>query len=867
MLMKKLLLILVLAVVFQTTFSQFIYKIKADSLLVTNDSCTAELNLENSTKNIKGFLYNKGNGRTEFRKAVIVNDSSFVLGSDTLVIKGASSWRLAGNSGTNPATNFLGTTDNQPLLLKTNNAERLRVGSTGFVGINNNNPTTWLHIVDTTERVHAVVNATTKGNGFMCYQLTNSSTGSGAGAGAAYWNNANELMQLYMGGTNNGFTPSMALLRSSGVRGMKIAADNDAIRFQIGTVTPTGLADSGNIKVMIDSFGMRIRKIDPVLFDSSNYQAVVIDKLNGRLYKANSAGIGAGSGWLLTGNAGTNPATNFLGTTDNQPLLLKTNNAERVRVATSGKVGINTANPLYKLDARGSTDSSYTMIHISRDTTDTGGYIGISQHPVMLLSADATANSYNGNWIAKGTAAAMMSIAAGNNANPNVAFFFNTGLTPGTSFSPWNLMQLNGGTAYGSMRGVGIGEPVSWHRLHVTSSDSNVLGILNNGALSATSGAMLRMYNTGTPGAADQRLGALAWGTGGGLNAMRTGARIQCFSEAAWTDNASQPAYLTVETTPAGANTPSERMRITSAGNVGIGTTAPDKKLQVAGQGLFSDTLTAQRTVSVTGNINVTQGAINMTTTGIAPHIVINANQDGWPRIVINNSANTASAGAGVFFTNNAGQFLQQYIGSSANAFVPGGALIRSSGSGGMAIVADSGVIAFGKDAHIGVSEFARFLTNGNLGVGTLTPAYKVDVNGKLAVRTVDSTATAPNVLYQDAATGEIKKAAVAPYKKYVAIISQTGTNNPTVTVLENTLGNIVWTRQGAGDYTGTLSNAFPANKTFIVHGDDNEFSGGAFKLNIFRDGSSTIRMESHALNESLVDELVEVSVEIRVYP
>ncbi len=33
-----------------------------------------------------------------------------------------------------------------------------------------------------------------------------------------------------------------------------------------------------------------------------------------------------GNGWSLTGNAGTNPATNFIGTTDNQPLNFKANN-------------------------------------------------------------------------------------------------------------------------------------------------------------------------------------------------------------------------------------------------------------------------------------------------------------------------------------------------------------------------------------------------------------------------------------------------------------------------------------------------------------------------------------------------------------
>lgn len=71
------------------SYSQFIHKIKADSVLITNDSCNAELNLENSTRNIKGFLYNRGNGRTEFRKAVKLNDSTLIFGEDTLVIRGA----------------------------------------------------------------------------------------------------------------------------------------------------------------------------------------------------------------------------------------------------------------------------------------------------------------------------------------------------------------------------------------------------------------------------------------------------------------------------------------------------------------------------------------------------------------------------------------------------------------------------------------------------------------------------------------------------------------------------------------------------------------------------------------------------------
>lgn len=41
-----------------------------DSVRIRSNTGTGELILENSTKNVNGFLYNKGNGRTEFRKTL-----------------------------------------------------------------------------------------------------------------------------------------------------------------------------------------------------------------------------------------------------------------------------------------------------------------------------------------------------------------------------------------------------------------------------------------------------------------------------------------------------------------------------------------------------------------------------------------------------------------------------------------------------------------------------------------------------------------------------------------------------------------------------------------------------------------------------
>jgi len=56
------------------------------------------------------------------------------------------SWEETGNAGTNPDTNFLGTTDEQPVVIRTNNSEALRVDSTGKVGIGTPGPADSLHV-------------------------------------------------------------------------------------------------------------------------------------------------------------------------------------------------------------------------------------------------------------------------------------------------------------------------------------------------------------------------------------------------------------------------------------------------------------------------------------------------------------------------------------------------------------------------------------------------------------------------------------------------------------------------------------------------------------------------------------------------
>ena len=84
------------------------------------------------------------------------------------------------------------------------------------------------------------------------------------------------------------------------------------------------------------------------------------------------------AGWLLTGNSGTNPATSFIGTRDAQPLLIRTNNVERVRLGANGLVGINEMNPQHRLHAVNSaTTDEFAALYGEVDQGTTNQSIGV----------------------------------------------------------------------------------------------------------------------------------------------------------------------------------------------------------------------------------------------------------------------------------------------------------------------------------------------------------------------------------------------------------------------------------------------------------------------------------------------------------
>lgn len=74
-------------------------------------------------------------------------------------------------------------------------------------------------------------------------------------------------------------------------------------------------------------------------------------KNNGWLSLCNQTDIS--NAWNLKGNAGTTPSADFIGTTDGNDWVVRTNNIERMRVLSTGNIGIGTTNPSYALHVMG----------------------------------------------------------------------------------------------------------------------------------------------------------------------------------------------------------------------------------------------------------------------------------------------------------------------------------------------------------------------------------------------------------------------------------------------------------------------------------------------------------------------------------
>lgn len=123
---------------------------------------------------------------------------------------------------------------------------------------------------------------------------------------------------------------------------------------------------------------------------------------------------------------------------------------------------------------------------------------------------------------------------------------------------------------------VGIGTTSPTFSLQIEGTNTSLLKVVNTTGTGSSGGGGLQAQDGVTPTAVDDRLGFLLFGANGA-----SAAGISAAADQAWTLGSAQGAYLKFETTLNSGTTRAEKMRLTNAGLLGIGTTSPYATLSV----------------------------------------------------------------------------------------------------------------------------------------------------------------------------------------------------------------------------------------------------------------------------------------------
>jgi hypothetical protein len=271
--------------------------------------------------------------------------------------------------------------------------------------------------------------------------------------------------------------------------------------------------------------------------------------------------------WLLEGNAGTDPTINYIGTSDATDFVIRTGAAERIRVRSTGNVGIGTNNPQRPFHlsgiARISTLAEPAGALVRSNADGDLSTIALTGDPNDVLLGDGT-------W---GTVATSAWEISGNNNTIEGTNFIGTTNAQGLDIRTNNFMAFRitqdafipptggGGrllAAYFGNANSPIYSFLDDSRMGMYRSGSNQLSFSTNGA------ERLRLPNCEqiqSVANGDATMPAWSFVQGPNMGMYRIGNNILGFS-----------------------TNSNERIRIDAIGNVGVGGIPPTQKLDIDGQ-------------------------------------------------------------------------------------------------------------------------------------------------------------------------------------------------------------------------------------------------------------------------------------------
>ncbi|MFV8258336.1 tail fiber domain-containing protein [Bdellovibrio bacteriovorus] len=385
-----------------------------------------------------------------------------------------------------------------------------------------------------------------------------------------------------------------------------------------------------------------------------------------------------------------------LGTNDAQALNLETNNATRMTILSSGDVGIGTASPTTQLEVVGSATTS-KGIQVNNTNSSGGAY----------FSAKAGTNSLSlGTW-GQGSGTTLTYLESNSSWNFKISTMTNTAITFATNTS---------GGANERMRidnagNVGIGTASPSSLLHVTTSAASPPAVLVRNSLSPAPTATVTqnlhsVWNTILIGSAQSFTGSLY----GAVN------RIE--------DSAGQTGNITAAI---GSVNDVHHKSVSTMSNA----TGLQANVQNTSTGTVTLAKAAYLTVANTGGGTIDTGyglhigsIAGTTKYGIYQEDTASTNVFTGNTGIGTNSPNTKLHVEGNTFVKDR---LYVYNNSGWGATTPGIALAIGDQDTGLEWVTDGVLQIYSNNAAR-----MHFAINGNVGIGTTTPGYRLDVNGTL---------------------------------------------------------------------------------------------------------------------------------------
>lgn len=479
--MLKIILLGIFTFALLSATAQIQTQVIGDSVFMRSNTGKSELILQNSTDTVNGFLFNNGAGRTAFKRALVkINDSLYLIGADTLHIHNTDAgmtngWSLTGNSATTPGTNFIGTTDNTALLFKVNNVQSGTINdsikSTSFgyntLPVNTGNYNSGFGFEALAANTTGYNN--TAVGGLALYANTGGYDNTTLGVASLFTNSTgfgnsafgrDALRNNTTGNYNMGIGQQALTNNSIGISNTAIGRQslyyNTTGNYNIGIGNAAGIngnPGSSNTFYISDSSYHMYYALD----SSSGAAPSVIGKDPNGFWHVYQTPIGGGGisqvqlddstaaakafSWNLTGNSSTT-SSNFIGTTDNLPLLLKVNNTSAGYLGTS--TNYNTSFGILSLPSS-ATGAKNTALGASTLSLNTTGNDNVASGYAALKS-----NTSGYRNAAIGYESMYQNISGYNNvAIGNISQSWDTASIGNTSVGSESMNQAGGGVHNG----------------------------------------------------------------------------------------------------------------------------------------------------------------------------------------------------------------------------------------------------------------------------------------------------------------------------------------------------------------------------------------------------------------------------------